>query len=121
MRRRWATTLVFALAVVMAMVVAASQRTTSPTGFTELHRAKLADAGSIEIVMGIIERDEESRSGRHHHPGGEFGFVLSGTVVVTTKDEPGLKKLQRTLGRNPSQSVGRLWSLILGGNHGKRN
>jgi quercetin dioxygenase-like cupin family protein len=86
MRRRCATSFVFALALGVAIVVAASQRTTSPKGFIELHRAKLTEAHSVEIVMGIIERDEESRSSRHYHPGGEFGFVLSGTVVVNTED-----------------------------------
>ena len=38
--------------------------------------------------MGLIERNGESTSGRHHHPGGEFGFVLSGAIVVTTEDGP---------------------------------
>jgi quercetin dioxygenase-like cupin family protein len=88
MSRGLATTLVFAFAVGAAIAVAAEQRTSSPKGFTELHRAKLAEAGSAEIVMGIIERDEESRSEKHQHPGGEFGFVLSGSVVVTTEVSP---------------------------------
>jgi len=35
--------------------------------------------------MGLIDRSGESRSGKHHHPGGEFGFVLSGAIVVSTE------------------------------------
>jgi quercetin dioxygenase-like cupin family protein len=27
-------------------------------------------------------------SANHHQPGGEFGFVISGTIVVTTEDSP---------------------------------
>jgi quercetin dioxygenase-like cupin family protein len=88
MRRTWATISIFALALGVAIVVAASQRSTSSGGFAELHRAQLAQGGNVEIVMGLIERDGESRSGKHHHPGGEFGFVISGTIVVTTEDSP---------------------------------
>jgi len=77
---------VFTLGV--GMVVVASQRSTSSGGFSELHRAQLSDASSAELVMGLIERNGESTSGRHHHPGGECGFVLSGTVVVTTEHSP---------------------------------
>jgi len=77
---------VFTLGV--GMVVVASQRSTSSGGFSELHRAQLSDASSAELVMGLIERNGESTSGRHHHPGGEFGFVLSGAIVVTTEDGP---------------------------------
>jgi quercetin dioxygenase-like cupin family protein len=87
-RRRWATILGFALVLGVALVVAASQRPPSPGGFAELHRAHLGEAGSVEIVMGLIERDGESRSGKHHHPRGEFGFVLSGTIIVITEDTP---------------------------------
>jgi quercetin dioxygenase-like cupin family protein len=88
MRHTRATILIFALALGVAVVVVASQRSTSSGGFAELHRAQLTDAGSVDIVMGLIERDGESDSGRHHHPRGEFGFVLSGAIVVTTEDSP---------------------------------
>ena len=86
MRRRSAAILFGAFTLGLAMVVAASQHSTSSGGFSELHRAPLSEARSVELVMGLIERDGESRSGRHQHPGGEFGFVLSGAIVVTTKD-----------------------------------
>ncbi|MEN8158504.1 MAG: cupin domain-containing protein [Myxococcota bacterium] len=35
--------------------------------------------------MGLIDRDGESKTGKHYHPGGEFGFVLSGSAVVTSE------------------------------------
>jgi quercetin dioxygenase-like cupin family protein len=86
MRRTYAKILVLALALGVSMAEAISQGSTSSGGFTELHRVQLAETGSVEIVMGLIERDGESRSGKHHHPRGEFGYVLDGTVVVTTED-----------------------------------
>jgi quercetin dioxygenase-like cupin family protein len=70
------------------MMVAAGQRSVSSGGFSELHRSQLSTASGVELVMGLIERDGESRTGRHHHPGGEFGFVLSGAIIVTTEDSP---------------------------------
>ena len=88
MRRTSAAILLVAFTLGLAMVVAAGQRTTSSGGFSELHRALLSRASSVELVMGLIERDGKSRSGRHHHPGGEFGFVLSGTIVVTAEHSP---------------------------------
>lgn len=66
MRRTWETILVVAFALCLA----------------------LAEDSNIELVMGLIERSGESRSGKHHHPGGEFGFVLSGAVVVSTEGSP---------------------------------
>ena len=76
------------VATTLGLAVAGGQPATSSGGFSELHRAQLSEASSVELVMGLIERDAESRSGRHHHPRGEFGFVLSGAIVVTTEDNP---------------------------------
>jgi quercetin dioxygenase-like cupin family protein len=88
MRRTYAAVLFVAFSLGLAMVVAAGQRSTSSGGFSELHRAELSEASGVELVMGLIERNGESRSGRHHHPGGEFGFVVAGAIVVTTEDGP---------------------------------
>jgi quercetin dioxygenase-like cupin family protein len=66
-------------------VVSAGQPAGGPSGFAELQRAPLPDSPSVELVMGLVERASESTSGKHHHPGGELGFVLSGSVVVTTQ------------------------------------
>ncbi len=87
MRRTFATIL-FAVFTLSFAIVAGGQRSSSSGGFSELQRAQLSEASNVELVMGLIERDGESRSGRHHHPGGEFGFVLSGAIVVNTEDEP---------------------------------
>ncbi len=59
-------------------------------GFTELHRGEIASASNLEVVMGLIERPGETLGAKHHHPGGEFGFVLEGAITVTTEDEPTL-------------------------------
>ena len=57
-------------------------------GFSELQRAKVADADGLEVVMGIVKRPAESISAKHYHPGGEFGFILEGVVTVATEYEP---------------------------------
>jgi quercetin dioxygenase-like cupin family protein len=75
-----------ALTLSLPAVVAAGQRSTTTSGFAELHRAQLSDANSVELIMGLIERDGESKSGKHYHPGGEFGLVLSGAMVIATQD-----------------------------------
>ena len=56
-----------------------------PGGFVELHRAEIDD---VEVVMGVIQREGESRTGRHTHPGGEFGLVLEGLLTLETEAEP---------------------------------
>ncbi len=38
--------------------------------------------------MGLIERSGVSIGAKHYHPGGEFGFILEGSVTVTTGSEP---------------------------------
>ena len=65
--------------------VSAGQPADGSNGFAELQRVPLPDSTSVELVMGLVERPSESTSGKHHHPGGELGFVVSGSVVVTTQ------------------------------------
>jgi len=69
-------------------LVAGGQPTTGSRGFSELHRVEVADASDLEVVMGLIKRSGESIGAKHHHPGGEFGFILKGTVTVDRKNEP---------------------------------
>jgi len=88
MRRTRTASLFAALILGPALVVFADQGSRSAGGFSELHRAHLSTASDVELVMGLIDRTGESRSGKHHHPGGEFGFVLSGAIVVTTENGP---------------------------------
>lgn len=38
--------------------------------------------------MGSIDRSGESIGSKHYHPGGEFGFILEGSVIVATESEP---------------------------------
>lgn len=87
MSRIYALLLILALASTIALV--AGGRSTSPSGeFTELHRGEVAGTDGLEVVMGLIERADESISGKHYHPGGEFGFVIEGTITVSREGEP---------------------------------
>lgn len=38
--------------------------------------------------MGLIEREGESASPKHYHPGGEFGYVLDGVVTIEAEGRP---------------------------------
>jgi len=58
-----------------------------PSAFQELHRARL-ESTDFEVVLGLITRDGESKSSKHVHPHGEFGFVLEGTIAVRSEDSP---------------------------------
>ena len=82
-----ATILLGILALALALN-AGGQPTTAAGGFTELHRVEVADAGDLEVVMGLVDRSRESISPKHYHPGGELGFVLEGTAIVATESEP---------------------------------
>jgi quercetin dioxygenase-like cupin family protein len=87
MIRTFATILIAALGIAIALVAAG--RSASPGGgFSELHRGDITGTDDLEVVMGLIERSDESKSGKHYHPGGEFGFVLEGAITVSTKSDP---------------------------------
>ena len=75
------------LAVGLAVIIK-GQPSDESSGFTELQRAELAKANDLEIVMGVIKRPAQSISGKHFHPGGEFGFVVKGAVIVETEGLP---------------------------------
>ncbi len=86
MSRTFAWILVAALGVAIAIVAAG--RSASPGGgFSELHRGDIAGTDDLEVVMGLIERADESTSEKHYHPGGEFGFVLDGALTLSTEGQ----------------------------------
>ncbi len=87
MSRARAMILLVILAISFALV-ASGQPKTKGGGFTVLHRAEIADASNLEVVMGLVERPGGSISPKHYHPGGEFGFILEGVVTVATENEP---------------------------------
>ncbi len=87
MKRANATILLGLLATGLG-VAAGGQPTTRPSGFSELHRVEVDGANNLEVVMGLIRRTAGSVSAKHYHPGGEFGFVLEGSVTVETESEP---------------------------------
>jgi quercetin dioxygenase-like cupin family protein len=63
-------------------------QTSAVGGFTELQRAQAEGESYIELVMGLVERTDQSTSSKHYHPGGEFGFVVEGTATITREDQP---------------------------------
>ena len=69
-------------------LVAGGQPSTGASGFSELQRAALANSTDSEVVMGLIERDGESATSKHYHPGGEFGFILEGVVYIESQGKP---------------------------------
>ncbi len=87
MSRANATILLVLLAFSLA-VMAGGEPTTGAGEFSELHRVEVANASDLEAVMGLIERSGESSGAKHYHPGGEFGFVLEGSVTIATEREP---------------------------------
>ena len=102
--------------LIVAGTASIGQRPGASGGFDELQRASVPGAQDVEVVMGLIERDGESTSGKHLHPGGEFGFVVVGSVMVTT--EGGATK---TLGAGESfhQPPG-AWHIISTGTDGAK-
>ncbi len=87
MNRAHATILLGLLATGLG-VAAGGQPTTRPGAFSELHRVEVGGANDLEVVMGLIRRTAGSVGAKHYHPGGEFGFILEGSVTVETESEP---------------------------------
>ena len=84
MSRTFATLVVGALGIAFALVATGRQENPGG-GFSELHRGDIAGTDDLEVVMGLIERSDESKSEKHYHPGGEFGFVLAGAITVSSE------------------------------------
>ena len=81
-------TIVIGIFAITIALVADGKPKDGGGGFTELHRAEVVGASNLEVVMGLIERPAESISGKHYHPGGEFGFVLEGAITVSNEGGP---------------------------------
>jgi quercetin dioxygenase-like cupin family protein len=79
---------IIAAVVLLRPGTLAERRASAPGGFTTLHRIVVPHANDLELVMGLVDRPGESNSPKHHHPGGEFGFILEGAVTVTTESQP---------------------------------
>lgn len=87
MKRTYAMIVILILGITVALA-AGGRSTSSGSGFTELYRGAVAGTDDIEVVMGLVERSGESMSGKHYHPGGEFGYVIEGSVTVVSEGEP---------------------------------
>lgn len=64
------------------------QSVPGPGGFSELHRGPVIDSPDLETVMGLIERPARVAGGKHVHPGGEFGYVIRGQVIIEAEGAP---------------------------------
>jgi len=53
-----------------------------------LERGDLAAAPHLETVVGTAEIAAGTSTGRHTHPGPEFGYVLKGTILMKIEGQP---------------------------------
>ncbi len=83
---RMLATILLAFLVVGLGVAGGDRVGSGGSGFRELHRAEVADAGDLEVVMGLIERPSESRGAKHYHPGPELGYILEGAMTFETEN-----------------------------------
>jgi quercetin dioxygenase-like cupin family protein len=81
--------ILFGLMAIGLAIVAIAQ-SSSGDGFAELYRVEVSEGTDLEAVMGVIKRSGESSGGKHYHPGGEFGFILEGTVIIRAENRPPL-------------------------------
>jgi quercetin dioxygenase-like cupin family protein len=88
----WASTgavaLVFATLAVQAQAPPAAQ-----SGFkrTPVQQGDISIPGR-EVVQAVAEIAPGSESGRHTHPGEEFGYVLEGTLTLEIQGKPAATK-----------------------------
>ena len=88
------STRVFAWGVAVAMGVAATLAVSAQqTGFTRtpVQQGDLSIPGR-EVVQAIATIQPGAESGRHTHPGEEFGYVLEGTITVEVQGKPAVTK-----------------------------
>lgn len=83
-----------AVAVFVAATIAvAGQAPPAPAGFkrTPVQQGDLSIPGR-EAVQAVAEISPGAESGRHTHPGEEFGYVLEGTISVEIQGKPAMAK-----------------------------
>jgi quercetin dioxygenase-like cupin family protein len=89
MRNRLAISISAAVIVALGAVLVARQTTPAAPGFT---RTMLQDQNlSAKDRHGVMSRSDfqpGAESGRHMHPGEEFGYVLEGTLDLTIDGQP---------------------------------
>src|SRR5215471_13082591 len=89
MRNRLAVSIGAAAIIALGAVLAARQTTPAAPGFT---RTMLQDQNlSAKDRHGVMSRSDfqpGAESGRHMHPGEEFGYVLEGTIELMEDGKP---------------------------------
>jgi quercetin dioxygenase-like cupin family protein len=83
----------FAVAVAAAIGAAAQAPPAAQAGFkrTPVQQGDLSIPGR-EGVQAIAEIAPGAESGRHTHPGEEFGYVLDGTITLEIQGKPAAMK-----------------------------
>ena len=81
------------VAVALTSLVLRAQQPAAQTGFkrTPVQQGDLSTPGR-EGVQAIAEISPGAESGRHTHPGEEFGYVLEGTITVELDGKPAMTK-----------------------------
>lgn len=81
------------VAVVLTTLVVRAQQPAAQTGFkrTPVQQGDLSAPGR-EAVQAIAEIQPGAESGRHTHPGEEFGYVLEGTLTLELQGKPAATK-----------------------------
>ena len=80
-------------AFLAASIGAVAQTPPAQTGFkrTPVQQGDLSIPGR-EAVQAVAEISPGAESGRHTHPGEEFGYVLEGTITVEIQGKPAMAK-----------------------------
>jgi quercetin dioxygenase-like cupin family protein len=87
----WAISI--AVALVFATLAVQAQAPAAQAGFkrTPVQQGDISVPGR-EVVQAIAEIAPGSESGRHTHPGEEFGYVLEGTLTLEIQGKPAATK-----------------------------
>ena len=84
----------YPLALIVALTtVAVAQQPAPQAGFkrTPVQQGDLSAPGR-EAVQAVAEIAAGAESGRHTHPGEEFGYVLEGTLSIELQGKPAMMK-----------------------------
>ncbi len=81
-------------AIILALVAAFSTAALAQQSGVKrdlLERGDLAAAPQLETIVGTAEIAAGTSSGRHTHPGPEFGYVLKGSITMKIEGRPDRK------------------------------
>ena len=93
MNRTTKTACGLTIALMFALFADGAQQPPAQPGFKRIpvQQGDLSVPGR-EAVQAIAEFQPGAESGRHTHPGDEFGYVLEGTITVEIQGKPAMMK-----------------------------